>query len=907
MAPSTTIRGLIFSSVVVCCIPAVPPLAAQGRPVPGIRVARTDLTNWTIQSSAQVTQTGDAISTPGYDAHTWYAARVPTTVLNALVEDKIYPDPIYDLNFQALPGALYDSGDNFLIDPPPSDNPYIVSWWYRTQMVLRPNFAGEYHPDTAPVRPGAASFAGQRLWLNFDSINYRANIWLNGRLLADSTQVAGMYRGFEFDITDRVVAGVNTLAVEVIPPTTYDLSLWFVDWNPMPPDSDMGIVQSAYLLSTGPVSVRNPQVVSTLSPAFDQAQFTLYADLTNGSGQPVQGTLTGSIGDISFSKNVQIDAQTFTRITLTPQEFPQLVMANPQLWWPAGLGPQSLYQMQVQFEIGGMVSDRASAEFGIRRISSQIDENQHRLFSINGHPILIRGAAWTHDIMLRQDPEREEYEVRYAADMHLNVLRLEGKMFDNHLYELADRYGVLIMPGWCVGAFEEWGQWDGEHYAIAQESMRYQMRQLRNHPSVFVFLYGSDNAPPPAVEQMYLQVMSEENWPNPYLNSAADHTTPGAGISGVKMTGPYDWVAPNYWLTDTHRGGAFGFITETSPGPAVPVTASLEQMLAPQHLWPAGNSGWNFHAGCGEFAQTNDFTTSLENRYGIAKDLNDYAMKSQVMTYEAERAMFEAYGRNKYVSTGVIQWLMNTAWPGLIWHLYDYYLRPGGGYFGTKKALEPVHVQFSYDDSSIVVVNSTYADLAGYRVTAEVYNFDLTQMYAQTVPADIPGDSSTRVLYLPDIPGLSATYFVRLLADDAFGNRVSSNFYWLSTQPDVFDWTAADFPYARLKTYADLTALETLPPAQVSVTWNSEPGDVDQVEHAQVTNTSSQLAFFVHLTALKGKGGADIAPVYWDDNYFELMPGETRRIDASYPRKMLGGSASYIQVDGWNVVSAPAK
>jgi exo-1,4-beta-D-glucosaminidase len=206
-----------------------------------------------------------------------------------------------------------------------------------------------------------------------------------------------------------------------------------------------------------------------------------------------------------------------------------------------------------------------------------------------------------------------------------------------------------------------------------------------------------------------------------------------------------------------------------------------------------------------------------------------------------------------------------------------------------------------------VVVNSTYAGLAGYRVTAEVYNIDLTLMYAQTVPVDIPSDSATRVFYLPGIPGLSTTYFVKLRADDASGNAVSSNFYWLSTQPDVFDWTAPDFPYAQLKTYADLTALQTLPPAQVSVTWNSEPGDSDQVEHVAVTNTSSQLAFFVHLTVLNGKGGADIAPVYWDDNYFELMPGETRRIDGSYPRKMLGGSASYIQVDGWNVVPASAK
>ena len=888
MTHVTSIRRLILSSVAIWCVPAVLPLAAQGRRVPGIGVGRTDLTAWTMQSSMQVSQTGDVISTPGYDTHTWYAAQVPTTVLNALVKDGIYPDPTYDINFKTLPGALYDANDNFLTDPPPPENPFLVPWWYRTEVRLL----------TSP---------GSRLWLNFDSINYRANIWLNGKLLADFTQVAGMYRGFEFDITDLVVDGMNALAVEVIPPTSADLSLWFVDWNPMPPDSDMGIVQSAYLLRSGPVSVRNPQVVSTLSPAFDQAQLTLYADLTNGSSQPVQGTLTGSVAGITFSKDTQIAANTCTRVTLTTHELRQLVIASPQLWWPAGLGPQSLYEMQMQFVIGGAVSDSASTEFGIRRIDSQIDANQHRLFSINGHPILIRGAAWTHDIMVRQDPEREEYEVRYAADMHLNALRLEGKMFDNNLYQLADRYGVLIMPGWCTGPFEEWDQWTAEDYPIAQESMRHQIRQLRNHPSVFVFLYGSDNAPPPAVEQLYLQVMSEENWPNPYLNSAADQTTPGAGLSGVKMTGPYDWVAPNYWLTDTSRGGAFGFITETSPGPAVPVTASLQQMLAPQNLWPVGNSAWNFHAGCGDFAQTQDFTTALGNRYGAAKDLNDYTMKSQVMTYEAERAMFEAYGRNKYVSTGVIQWQMNTAWPGLIWHLYDYYLRPGGGYFGTKKALEPVHVQFSYDDSSIVVVNSTYADLAGYEVTAEVYNLDLTQMYTQTVPFDIPSDSATRVFYLPGIPGLSTTYFVRLLADDASGNRVSSNFYWLSTQPDVFNWTLPDFPYAQLQTYADLTALQTLPPAQVSVTWNSERGDVDQVEHLQVTNASSQLAFFVHLSVLQGERGADIEPVYWDDNYFELMPGETRQINASYPQKMLGGAASYIQVDGWNVVSTPAK
>ncbi len=872
-AASATAQDRDTGCVGRSCRPSAPP------------VARTDLVNWTIQSSATTPQSGDAISKPGFDTHSWYAASVPTTVLNAQVNDALFPDPTYDINFQKLPGALYDSGDNFLIDPPPPDNPYTVSWWYRTEMTLR--------------RPAG----GGRLWLNFDCINYRANIWLNGKLIADSTQVSGFYRGFEFDITDSIVAGANALAVEVIPPQTHDLSLYFADWNPMPPDNDMGIVRSAYLLSTGPVALRNPQVVSTLNPGFDRAAFTLYADLTNGSDRPVQGMLQGTVANIAFSKRVRLAGHTTSRVSLTPEDFPQLVLANPQLWWPADLGSQTLYQMQIEFETGGAVSDSASVEFGIRQISSQLDENQHRLFFINGKRILIRGAAWTHDIMLRQDPEREEYQIRYARDMHINALRLEGKMFDNHLYELADQYGVMIMPGWCIGSFEEWDTWTPDQYTIARESMRYQLRQLRNHPSVFVFLYGSDNTPPPVPEQMYLQVFADENWPNPYLNSAGDHTTPGFGRSGVKMTGPYDWVAPNYWLTDTRRGGAWGFITETSPGPAVPLVASLQQMMAPEHLWPVGDSVWNFHAGCGDFAQTTDFTTSLENRYGPAKDLNDYTMKSQVMTYEAQRAMFEAYGRNKYTATGVIQWLMDTAWPGLIWHLYDYYLRPGGGYFGTMKALEPLHVQYSYDDSSIVVVNSLYQSFSGYRVTAEVYNTDMTQKFASTITVSIPEDSSTRVFYLPKIAGLSRTYFVRLLLNDAGGSQVSSNFYWLSTQPDVFDWNLPDFPYAQLQTYADLTGLQNLPPAQVSVSWTSEAGDPDQVEHVTVQNQSQNLAFFVHLTVFQGKGGADVAPIYWSDNYFPLMPGESKNVTATYPRKLLGTAASYVQVDGWNVVA----
>ena len=184
------------------------------------------------------------------------------------------------------------------------------------------------------------------------------------------------------------------------------------------------------------------------------------------------------------------------------------------------------------------------------------------------------------------------------------------------------------------------------------------------------------------------------------------------------MTGPYEYVAPNYRLQDQQRGGAYGFNTETTPGPRYSGLESLREMLPKEHLWPIGDF-WNFHAGGGGYRNVSVRTAVLEGRYGKAKGLEDYLKKSPVMTYEGDCAMFEAYARNKYPPLPAwFQWMLNNAWPSIIWHLYDWYLRPGGGYFGTKKAYEALHVRSSYDDQSVVLVNSYYRAFPGCRVTA---------------------------------------------------------------------------------------------------------------------------------------------------------------------------------------------
>jgi exo-1,4-beta-D-glucosaminidase len=847
--------------------------------------ARIDLAkNWRIQSSAKVMAKGDAISTPKFQAENWYPATIPSTVVAALVDNKVHGDPYFGMNLRSFPGMSYAIGENFSNGAMPDDSPFKPAWWYRTEFKLPP------------------SANGKTIWLNFEAINYRANIWLNGHQVADSDEAVGMYRMFEFDVTSLAVhGGANVLAVEVFPPTENDLTITFVDWNPMPPDKAMGLVRDVYILTSGPVALRNTQVITHLDSLPEKAHLSIATDLRNSTGREITGTLKASIGNIVLSKRVKIAPQDSTRVSFASADYPQLNIDHPKLWWPYPLGPQNLQQLRMEFESGGKVSDRQEVQFGIREITSELDAQKHRLFKINGKNILIRGGGWTPDLLLRSSPERDEQEILYARDMHLNTIRLEGKMMNDHFYESCDRHGVMVIAGWCCCSYwERWKEWKPEDYTLAGNSLRDQIRRIRNHPSVLAWLYGSDESPAGQAESVYLKTLQEEQWPNPYVSSAADRTTEGAGPTGVKMSGPYEYVAPNYWLLDQQHGGAFGFNTETSPGPAIPHIESLRQMLPKEHLWPM-DEFWEYHAGGGQFKDVKVFTAALEGRYGKAETLEDYLRKSQVMTYEAERAMFEAYGRNKYTSTGVVQWMLNNAWPSLIWHLYDYYLRPGGGYFGTKKANEPLHVQYSYDDQSVVVVNSYYQAFSGYKVSAKVYNLDLTEKFSQTATLDVGPDSSTRVLVIPQVDGLSKVYFVRLQLEDSTGKQVSSNFYWLSTQPDVSDFAASQWYVTPIKTYADLTGLQNLPEVKLKLSSRPEQKSDDEIDHVTVENPTTGLAFSIHLQVLKAKDGADVQPVIWEDNYFELMPGEKREVTASYKRKLLGGSRSHIKVDGWNV------
>ncbi len=842
------------------------------------------LGTWRMQSSCTDKSSPEAISSVDFADSGWHKAEVPGTVVGALVTNGTLPDPNYSMNLKNFPGMNYTSR-LFANADMPADSPFRCSYWFRTEFTL------------------PKAFAGAAQYLHFLGINYRANIWLNGKKIADRSDVAGAYRTYEFRVSEVLKKGAkNALAVEIFAPEKNDLGLTWVDWNPTPPDKDMGMWREVFLSSSGKVALRAPFVSSKLDSAYKSAELTLSAELRNATDQPVKALLHAEIGAIKVSEPVELAANEKKVVTLAPDKFAALKLAKPRLWWPYQMGEPSLYTANFRVEIGKEISDHAGVTFGIREVTSELTDKDYRLFRINGKRVLIRGAAWAPDLLLRWSEKKVDADLAYVRHMGLNTIRLESKMDREEFFDKTDRLGLLVMPGWvCCDAWERWKNWTDETKKIAASSLVDQITRLRNHASVFVWLNASDGPPPPEIESMYLGILKDLHWPNPSISSAAADATTVTGKSGVKMTGPYEYLPPMYWLVDKTAGGAFGYNTETSPGPAIPPKESLQRFIPKEHLWPI-DEYWNYHSGGGRFTTVNVFTEGLNRRYGTATSLDDYERKAQAMTYDGQRAMFEAYGRNKYTSTGVIQWMLDNSWPSLIWHLYDYYLVPAGGYFGTKKAMELTHIQYDYDTHSVSVVNSLHENFKGMKASARLLNIDSKEIAAKDGVIEVPADASVKAFDLPKPEGLSVTYFLKLRLSDANGKLVSDNFYWLSTRPDTMDWEKRKgTAYTPQKDFGDLSGLNSLPEVKLDITTKARADGDQDIVQVKIKNPTAGVAFMVHPRLTQGQDGFDIVPIFWADNYFSLLPGEEKTVEARYARPSGGGKPAVLKIEGYNI------
>jgi exo-1,4-beta-D-glucosaminidase len=813
-----------------------------------------DLRHWLVQSASVVGEDGARLSSADVAAGDWYTAELPATVLSVLVAHGVYPDPYVADNFLLLPGRGPDH-QNFSNHPMPDDSPFRASWWFRTEL--------ESLPGDAPHR-----------WLELDGLNYRANLFVNGRLVTDSQQLVGAYRGFELLLDEHLLSGKNRLALQVFPPNPDDLAITWVDWNPSPPDKNLGLWRNARLRSTGPVRLHHPQVLSRL-PAADLslAELAVFATVENATHAPITATLVVAFEGEAARLELQLGPRERREVSLDSELLSSLRVTRPQLWWPRGRGAQPLYAVDVTVEVDRGVSDRRRLSHGIREVTSELTDHEHALFRVNRQPILIRGGGWARDMLLRSNAERELYEYELVKDLGLNTIRFEGMVESKAFLSRCDRDGVLVIAGFCCcDHWEKWDNWKQEDLGVAEESLRSELRRLRNHPSLIAWWYGSDFPPPRHVEERYLAVLAEERWPNAAHSSAAAKPTELTGPSGMKMAGPYDYVPPSYWLEDTERGGAFGFATEIGPGPAIPPLETLRDMLGPDHLWPP-DAWWTLHSGGGPFKDRDLFDAALSGRYGAPKGVEDYVWKAQLACYEAERAMFEAYGRRKYRATGVIQWMLNNAWPSLIWHLWDHSLRAAGGYYGTKKACEPLHIQFDAGEETVSVVSDLPEATPALTARARVLGLDLRELYRHESQVSVPADGVVTCCRLPSRRDFGRTHLLLLELTEPGGALVSRNFYWLSSEPDVVDYAAGNWYMAPVKAFADFHALLDLPAPALALEPVAPREQAPSATTLLVRNAGSTLAFFTRLRLLTARGD-EVLPSVFSDNYLSLLPGE---------------------------------
>ena len=838
---------------------------------PTVMNEKLNLTDdWKIQQSTKVKESGKDLTSGSLPLESWYPAKIPTTVMGVLIEAGLYPDIMVGTNMKTVDRAPFES-----------------SWWFRKEFDL-------------PVLN-----EGQVVNLEFEGISYRANIWLNGEQIASSDEIFGPFRQFSLDVTTQVKEK-NILAVEVFRAQGGDPNIGFVDWNPRPADESMGIFREVFVNVTGLVKMNHTAVKSRVNTeSLDEAWLTIETELVNFGKETVNGNLIGDIEGVSFSYPVSLAADEKKTVKITSDEVKDLYIKNPRLWWCNNLGNPEMYSLNLRFEDNRGVSDNTKVKFGIRELEDYFTDEGFRGFILNGKKVLVKSAGWTDRIFLDDTDLSNEIQVKYVKDMNLNSIRFEniwGK--SQQIYDLCDEYGLLALVGWSC-------QWEWDSYLgspvdqyggiitesqmdVVAKSFRDQILWLRNHPSIIAWYVGSDMIPRPELEKRYMKILAEIDT-RPYVASAARDKSELTGPTGMKMAGPYEYVGPVYWYEDRQYGGAYGFNTETGIGVQMPVLESLSKFIPADKLWPL-NDNWDYHCTTSTTAMNSlqILNEVMEAKYGRASGLEEYILKAQVIDYEGTRAMFEAFRSNIPNTTGIVQWMLNSAWPSLYWQLYDYYLVPTAGYYGVKKANVLRQLIYNYKENAIYAVNESIDEPLRGIATIQVYSMDSRLILEKEVELDVAANSAQKIEQLPLV---NENVFLSLKLKNNDNSVFADNFYWLASGKDEFDWKKTNWVHTPATKYASQKALNNIPKADVKLIINKDEAGKLVVE---VKNESSVIAFFTQMQ-IKDQNGEILLPVEWSDNYISLFPNEAKLISCKFDRGLLEGKKLSLSISGWNI------
>jgi Glycosyl hydrolase 2 galactose-binding domain-like/Exo-beta-D-glucosaminidase Ig-fold domain/Glycosyl hydrolases family 2/NedA-like, galactose-binding domain len=810
--------------------------------------------NWSLQRDSLVSAEGETLSKAGFDDKEWITATVPGTVLSSYLNIGAIPDPHYGQN------QLYISDSFFYAD-----------FWYRTEFDA-PHLSRTQHA-----------------WLNFAGINWKADIFLNGAKIG---RIDGCFTGGRIDVTKNLLPGQkNALAVHIIKndtpgsvkqktfasaghnggalgldnPTFHASVGW--DWISTIRGRNTGIWNDVYLTTSGPVTIENPHVTTTLPlPATSNADLSVEVELVNHEAKAVKGRLRGRIGEVKFEQKIKLDASVSTKIKLDPSTHSALRLQNPKLWWPAGYGEPHLYDMELTFSAHRHDSDRKSLKVGVRQMTYSKEGGALRIW-VNGRRLVPKGGNWGFsESMLRYRAREYDTAARYHSDMHFNMIRnWVGQTGRDAFYDACDRYGLMVWQDFWLA-----NPWDGpnpEDDDLFLRNARDFILRIRNHPSMGLYCGRNEGDPPPRIQEGLTKMLAELHPDIQYIPNSAEGVVSGHG--------PYTAMPLGYYF----GAGANNRLHSERGMQNIPPVESVRMMMPEETIWPQGLD-WGLHDFCLQGAANGaSYRRIIEYDYGGATSAEEWISLAQFINYDGYRALFEGQSKHRM---GLLLWMSHPCWPSFVWQTYDYYFEPTSAYFGAKKGCEPLHIQWNPVSGNVEVVNYSGGNLQGLSAHVQILNMDGSEQWTKAASLDSKEDSTVPCIKMEFPAGLTPVHFLRLGLTH-HGMVISRNFYMRPLE------------------VGNYRAIRELPRVNLEATTGVQQQGGRWVLATNVRNPSSHPALMVRVKAVRDKTGDRILPALYSDNYLALMPGEEEGIRTELADADTRGERPRIVVEGFNV------
>lgn len=850
--PQTSRFFSIIAALVMCLSSAI---AASAEP------ASLDGDVWTIAPQGDITGTGEQISKVGYQSGTWVKAQVPGTVFASYVTAGLEPEPTYGDNIDRVDRKKYDR-----------------NFWYRRVF-------------TTPT-----DYQGGTVWLHLDGVNRDADVYLNGNLLG--SMQGFMQRGC-FDITALTAPGRNNaLAVLDHVPVTGEKGNFsspsFIcsggwDWMPGVPGLNMGIYKSVYLRHTDLVTLHDPWIRTTLPdlPKTDHAELTIQAEVTNHGSIPVKGQLVGEInpGKITFVRDISLKSNEVRTVKLDPSIIPALRITNPKLWWPNGYGKPDLYTCHLEFRTGTIVSDHQDLNFGIRQVTYTTVDKTLRLH-VNGTQLFVKGGNWgMAEFMLRCHGKDFDTRLRLHQEMNLNLIRnWMGMTADPAFYDACDRFGIMVWDEFWLNAG---GGMPSDPQTFRANTIE-KIKQVRNHPSVVMWC-GANEAVPPEPLNGWLEsdIATYDGGDRQYH--------PSSNSGNLSGSGPWRNLSPRTYFSGAATGGGeyvpFGMRSELGTATFTSFD-SFKKFMPESSWWPPRNGNennkmWNTHFFGDRAINAGPavYHEDLMRRYGTPGTIQEYCLKAQLLNLETMQALYEGWlNRSDRDAAGVIIWMSQSAYPSMVWQTYDYYYDTTGAYWGAKKACEPVHIYWNRKDDRIRVVNTSPQNLNDLTAEVSILNMDGAVQYTNSATVSSPYATTVDCFSLTYPKLLDPTHFIKLQLKDRKGTVISDNFYWRGVR------------------HLDYKSLNNMKPVTLSIKTESATANGFDTVTATITNPldSHTIALAIRTKLVRPGTGEQILPVFANDGYFSLIPGESKRITMQVEHALVGQGIPQLVVECYN-------